>query len=165
MFAQKRELDELRIKVRLLDTRHNEDLDKIKVLEKKATDADQLHAVRAKLQTKFQEQQAVLVNSQRLARDLQSENAHLETRAHEAMEQLEMATLDREVAEEKAEAAESDLSRMSEKVAELEMEVAVLKEENGTLPFCVVADHNSGIRETHLRRRGYRAFISRIRPT
>lgn len=44
-----------------------------------------------------------------------------------------MAALDREVAEEKAEAAEGEVQRLSEKLAELEMEVAVLKEENGRL--------------------------------
>ena len=42
-----------------------------------------------------------------------------------------MATLDREVAEEKAEASEIELEKLNEKIAELEMEMAVLKEENG----------------------------------
>jgi dynactin 1 len=62
---------------------------------------------------------------------LQSENAHLQNKALEAMENLEMATLDREVAEEKAEASEIELEKLNEKIAELEMEMAVLKEENG----------------------------------
>jgi dynactin 1 len=121
----------MRIKVRLLETRKNEDAERIKVLEKKEADADQLHAVRAKLQAKFLEQQTALANAQRLSRDLQSENALLETRAQEALDQLEMATLDREVAEEKAEAADLDLERLNGKIEELELEVAVLKEENG----------------------------------
>ena len=55
----------------------------------------------------------------------------MENRTAEALDQLEMAALDREVAEEKAEAAEGEVQRLSEKLAELEMEVAVLKEENG----------------------------------
>lgn len=54
MFAQKRELEELRIKVRLLETRRNEDQERIKSLEKVSNDADQLHAVRAKLQGESQ---------------------------------------------------------------------------------------------------------------
>lgn len=80
---------------------------------------------------KFQEIQSSLLTAQRQARDLQSENSILETRAAEAIDQLEMAALDREVAEEKAEAAEADIVKLGEKVAELEMEVALLKEENG----------------------------------
>lgn len=71
------------------------------------------------------------MNAQRVARDLQSDNARLESRAAEALDQLEMATLDREVAEEKAEAAEADNERLAERIAELELEVALVKEENG----------------------------------
>jgi dynactin 1 len=83
------------------------------------------------MKAKFQELQSALVAAQRLSKDLQSENAHLETKASEAIDQLEMATLDREVAEEKAEAGESEVAKLSEKIAELEVEVGVLREENG----------------------------------
>jgi dynactin 1 len=44
-----------------------------------------------------------------------------------------MAALDREVAEERAEAAEAELEKLNDKVQELELEVAILKEENGKL--------------------------------
>jgi len=57
----------------------------------------------------------------------------LETRAADANDQLEMAALDREVAEERAEAAEAELEKLNDKVQELELEVAILKEENGEL--------------------------------
>ena len=55
----------------------------------------------------------------------------METRAADANDQLEMAALDREVAEERAEAAEAELEKLNDKVQELELEVAILKEENG----------------------------------
>lgn len=150
-FAQKRELEELRIKIRILENRKVEDQERIKQLESRVTEADTLRAARVKLQgklfigdtdlnptdesykAKFQELQSSLVAAQRLSRDLQSENAHLETKASEAVDQLEMATLDREVAEEKAEASEGEVARMTEKIAELELELAVLREENGEL--------------------------------
>ena len=57
----------------------------------------------------------------------------METRAADANDQLEMAALDREVAEERAEAAEAELEKLNDKVQELELEVAILKEENGKL--------------------------------
>jgi dynactin 1 len=50
VFAQKRELDELRIKVRLLEGRRAEDQERIKVMEAKAAEADTLRAARVKLQ-------------------------------------------------------------------------------------------------------------------
>jgi hypothetical protein len=65
-----------------------------------------------------------------------------------------MAALDREVAEEKAEAAEAELAKLNEKISELELEVAVLQEENGgSCPVLRLrvyrgADQDSGIRET-----------------
>ena len=62
---------------------------------------------------------------------MQAENSQLDNRAAEALDQLEMAALDREVAEEKAEAAEAEVLKLNEKLSELELEVAVLKEENG----------------------------------
>lgn len=148
-FAQKRELEELRIKIRILESRRTEDQERIKSLESKAGEADALRAARVKLQcqllaplpavqltclAKFHEIQSSLVAAQRSSKDLQSENTHLESRTAEAMDQLEMAALDREVAEEKAEAAESEVQKLTEKVEELEMEIAVLKEENGQLP-------------------------------
>lgn len=74
--------------------------------------------------------------AQRSSRDLQSENDHLETRTAEANDQLEMAALDREVAEERAESAEAEVEKLNEKVAELELEVALLREENGELRLC-----------------------------
>ena len=52
VFAQKREVDELRIKVRLLEGRRAEDQEKIKVMEAKAAEADTLRAARVKLQGK-----------------------------------------------------------------------------------------------------------------
>ena len=83
------------------------------------------------LVAKFQEIQSSLVSAQKQSRDLVSENGLLETRATEAFDQLEMAALDREVAEEKAEAADLEVGKLGEKISELELEVALLKEENG----------------------------------
>lgn len=50
VFAQKRELDELRIKVRILENRRAEDQDRIKTMEARAAEADTLRAARVKLQ-------------------------------------------------------------------------------------------------------------------
>lgn len=134
--------------MRILENRRIEDQERIKVMEARAAEADTLRAARVKLQgrspllgrgtrastefaAKFQELQTSVAAAQRSSRDLQSENAHLETRTTEANDQLEMAALDREVAEERAEAAEAEVEKLNDKISELELEVAILKEENG----------------------------------
>jgi dynactin 1 len=55
VFAHKRELEELRIKIRLLESHRVEDQATIKELEKRAAEADQLPAIRAKLQCEFED--------------------------------------------------------------------------------------------------------------
>lgn len=49
-FAQKREVEELKIKIRILENRRNEDQERIKSLEGKVGEADALRAARVKLQ-------------------------------------------------------------------------------------------------------------------
>ncbi|KGB74790.3 dynactin 1 [Cryptococcus deuterogattii R265] len=175
LFAQKRELEELRIKIRILENKKHEDQEKIRDLETRVGEADSLKAARVRLQAKFQEIQSSLLTAQRQARDLQSENSMLETRAAEAIDQLEMAALDREVAEEKAEAAEADIVKLGEKVAELEMEVALLKEENAeyekpaggiegertSLAFLQLEKHNERLKEALIRLRDVSAEAER----
>lgn len=53
VFAQKMELDELRIKVRILENRRAEDQERIKSMEARAAEADTLRAARVKLQGKL----------------------------------------------------------------------------------------------------------------
>ena len=52
-----------------------------------------------------------------------------------------MAALDREVAEEKAEAAEAEVVKLNERISDMEVEIAVLKEENGELSCCSRSTH------------------------
>ncbi|WVN86516.1 uncharacterized protein L203_101680 [Cryptococcus depauperatus CBS 7841] len=165
--AQKKELEELRIRVRVLENKKTEDQERIKSLEDRVEEADVSRAARAKLQAKFQEAQHSLLSSQRQARDLESENSILEHRTAEALDQLEMAALDREVAEEKAEAAETEVAKLSERIAELELEVTLLKEENAeyenpvsglegertSLAFVQLEKHNERLKEALIRLR------------
>lgn len=54
-----------------------------------------------------------------------------ETRGVDAQEQLEMAMLDKEVAEERAELAEQELEEVKEHLARVEVELGVLKAGGG----------------------------------
>lgn len=50
LFAQKRELEELRIKIRILENKKHEDQEKIRDLETRVGEADSLKAARVRLQ-------------------------------------------------------------------------------------------------------------------
>lgn len=63
-------------------------------------------------------------------KDLSLSSDAFELKFSDLNDQVEMSLLDKEVAEERFEAAQAALDAATERVAELEIEVAVLKEEN-----------------------------------
>ena len=66
-------------------------------------------------------------------KDLSAERDTFETKFEDLSDQVEISLLDKEVAEERFEAAEGALETVKERVAELEVEVAVLRDENGEI--------------------------------
>lgn len=80
---------------------------------------------------KLQTLQTELSHLRLTSKHLETSNASLETRLIELTDQLEMVTLDKEFAEEKGENLESELEGEREKCLELEVEVEVLRGENG----------------------------------
>ncbi|CAE6490107.1 unnamed protein product [Rhizoctonia solani] len=104
---QVKEDAELRVKLRVLESKRTED---------------------ARLIPKLQALQTELSQTKRELADQQAEMSTLDEKGVEAAEQLEMAMLDKEVAEERAEAAELELESVKEKLAEIEIELQSLKE-------------------------------------
>lgn len=66
-------------------------------------------------------------------KDLQADRDAFETKFEDLNDQVEVSLLDKEMAEERYEAAESALEVLKEKAAELEVELGVLREESGKL--------------------------------
>ena len=98
-------------------------------LENRLTDAEAFLALRPKLQSKLQSLTSD-VNAYKLEiSELKTEIDSLNTKLSEQTDLLEMATLDKEVAEERAEGAESEKEIEAEKRAELEVELEALKQE------------------------------------
>ena len=64
-------------------------------------------------------------------KELTSDRDDINSKFEDLNDQVEISLLDKEVAEERFEAAESALEQMKERAAELEVEVNVLREENG----------------------------------
>ncbi|KAG9126306.1 hypothetical protein FRC07_003961, partial [Ceratobasidium sp. 392] len=122
-----REDVELRAKLRVLETKRQDDARLIRELETKLADAETFVAIRPKLQAKLQSLQTELSQTKRELADQQAEMSTMDERGVESAEQLEMAMLDKEVAEERAEAAEAELEVLKERVAVLEVELQVVK--------------------------------------
>ncbi|KAG9015752.1 hypothetical protein FRB93_012317 [Tulasnella sp. JGI-2019a] len=116
---------ELRVKLRVLETKRADDSRRIRELEGRLNEAEAFVSIRPKLQAKLQQLNTETVALKRTITDQASQLASLERKNEEQSEQLEMAMLDREVAEERAEVAESELEGEREAKAELEVELEV----------------------------------------
>lgn len=122
------ELQELRAKIRVLEIKRADDTRHVKELETKLSEAETFVSLRPKLQAKLVQQQTELIEARRELADARQLSELAEARNLDTLEQLEMAMLDREVAEERAETAQSELEELKEKLAVVEVELEVIKE-------------------------------------
>ena len=122
------ELQELRARIRVLEIKRADDARHVKELETKLSEAETFVALRPKLQAKLVQQQTELIEARRELADARQLSELAEARNLDSLEQLEMAMLDREVAEERAETAQSELEELKEKLAVVEVELEVIKE-------------------------------------
>lgn len=132
------ELQELRAKIRVLEIKRADDARHVKELETKLSEAEAFVALRPKLQAKLMQQQTELIAVRRELADARQLSELAEARNLDSLEQLEMSMLDKEVAEERAEAAESEIEELKEKLAVIEVELEVIKEGTGE---CAVVCH------------------------
>ena len=126
-------LEEYEAKIRILERKRLEDRERVKGLEKAQTERDRFEAIIQKLQAKLQPQQQEIAELRRQIRDAEARCVALEEQQTENDTINEMATLDREVAEETAESLRTELDSLRQKHEELELEVEVLREENQEL--------------------------------
>ncbi|RPD64767.1 dynactin [Lentinus tigrinus ALCF2SS1-6] len=122
------ELQELRAKVRVLEAKRADDARHVRELETRLSEAESFVALRPKLQAKLNQQQTELIATRRELADAQQLAQLSEGRILDTQEQLEMAMLDKEMAEERAEVAEADLEDLREKLAIVEVELQHLRE-------------------------------------
>ncbi|KAJ7163329.1 dynein associated protein-domain-containing protein [Mycena filopes] len=169
--ADDQEAQELRAKIRVLEAKRADDARHVRELETRLADAETFVALRPKLQAKLNSQQTELIATRRDLADAQQLAQLAEGRILDGQEQLEMAMLDKEVAEERAEAAEAELEEVTERLAIVEVELDVLKageEEGGveeevgnksmsagkdSLAYIQLEKHNDRLKEALLRLR------------
>lgn len=131
--ALSREVEDLKTKLRLMEKKRLEDRDKLKGLERIQAERDKFESIIQKLQAKYQPQQQELTDLRKQLKESATQFEEIEKMQTEHELVLEMATLDREMAEETAEVLKTELEALKQKTEELELEVEVLREENAEL--------------------------------
>lgn len=125
-----REIEELTAKLRILETKRIEDRRKIREYEASKEAETTFEKHKEKLQAKMTSMQEEIKNLKAVLKDTETQLTALQTSAAENAEVLEMATLDREMAEERCEVLQLELDSLKERQEELVAENEYLKSEN-----------------------------------
>ncbi|XP_052523163.1 dynactin subunit 1 isoform X8 [Tympanuchus pallidicinctus] len=124
--SQVRDLEE---KLETLKIKRNEDKAKLKELEKYKIQLEQVQEWKSKMQEQQADLQKRLKEARKEAKDaLEAKERYMEEMADTA-DAIEMATLDKEMAEERAESLQQEVDSLKEKVEYLTMDLEILKHE------------------------------------
>ncbi|XP_041840737.1 dynactin subunit 1-like isoform X2 [Melanotaenia boesemani] len=124
--AQVKDLEE---KLETLKMKRTEDKAKLKELEKHKIQLEQLQEWKTKMQEQQTDLQKQLKEAKKEAREAQeAKDRYMEEMADTA-DAIEMATLDKEMAEERAESLQVEVDTLKEKVEELSMDLEILRHE------------------------------------
>jgi dynactin 1 len=128
--APSREIEELTAKLRILETKRIEDRRRIREYEANKEAAGDFEKHKEKLQVKMSAMQEEIKSLKSILKETEAQLQELQRSAAENSEVLEMATLDREMAEERCEVLQLELDSLKERQEELVAENEYLKSEN-----------------------------------
>lgn len=121
--------EELLTKYKLMEARRNEDKEKLRELEKLKEDNENWsNVVKPKMQSKLNECLEEIKSLKKLNKDLEASCHEAETRLADFSDEVELATLDKEMAEERLDQSESALVSLKDEVETLKVELASLQE-------------------------------------
>jgi dynactin 1 len=124
-----KDYEELRLKLKILESKRQEDRERYREHEKVKEEAEQFLTLRNKLQDKIAELQKELRDTKRQLKDSTSEQEMYETKYNDVIESLEMMTLDKEVAEERSENLQQEVTVLKDKIEEISVDLDILKKE------------------------------------
>jgi dynactin 1 len=125
-----REIEELQLKLNQMEKKRGEDREKLKTLEQIQTERDKFESIIQKLQAKYQPQQMEVTELRKKLKETEARFDELDRIQAEHESLMEMAALDREMAEETADAFKHECEAVRSKMEELNLEVEVLRAEN-----------------------------------
>ncbi|KAJ1657605.1 hypothetical protein IWQ61_003019 [Dispira simplex] len=111
-----KEFEELRLKLKILESKRNDDRQKVRQAEKLHAEAEQFLHIKEKLTAKLTEMQQELKDAKRQVKSTLIEKEEADGKYHETLEALELLTLDREMAEEKAENLSQEVQLLKDKL-------------------------------------------------
>uniref|UniRef100_A0AAQ4PZA9 Dynactin subunit 1 n=1 Tax=Gasterosteus aculeatus aculeatus TaxID=481459 RepID=A0AAQ4PZA9_GASAC len=124
--SQVKDLEE---KLETLKMKRTEDKAKLKELEKHKIQLEQLQEWKTKMQEQQAELQKQLKEAKKEAREAHESKDHYMEEMADTADAIEMATLDKEMAEERAESLQVEVDSLKEKVEELSMDLEILRHE------------------------------------
>ncbi|KAF7252654.1 Dynactin subunit 1 [Varanus komodoensis] len=124
--GQVRDLEE---KLETLKMKRNEDKAKLKELEKYKIQLEQVQEWKSKMQEQQAELQKRLKEAKKEAKEALEAKDHYVEEMADTADAIEMATLDKEMAEERAESLQQEVDSLKEKVEDLTMDLEILKHE------------------------------------
>ncbi|KAH7021121.1 dynactin [Microdochium trichocladiopsis] len=128
--AASRENEDLKAKLKVLERKRLEDREKIQALEKAQERGDKFETINKKIEAKFQSTNQENAEMRKQLKEALARLEEVESLQAEHDSIMELATLDREMAEETAEVLKVELDALKQKTEELELEVEILREEN-----------------------------------
>lgn len=124
-----KDYEELRFKLKILENKRHEDRDKFREHEKIKEEAEQFLTLRNKLQDKISELQKDVRDARRDLKQVTNEKETFESKYTEIADSLEMMTLDKEVAEERADSLQQETNILKDRIAEISIDLDILKKE------------------------------------
>uniref|UniRef100_A0A8C1X6F8 Dynactin subunit 1 n=1 Tax=Cyprinus carpio TaxID=7962 RepID=A0A8C1X6F8_CYPCA len=116
-------------KLETLKMKRTEDKAKLKELEKHKIQLEQLQEWKSKMQEQQNELQKQLKESKKEAKEALEAKEHYMEEMADTADAIEMATLDKEMAEERAESLQLEADALKERVEELTVDLEILKHE------------------------------------
>lgn len=124
-----KDYEELRFKLKILETKRHEDRERFREHEKINEEAEQFLTLRNKLQDKIADLQKDVRDTRRELKESSSEKELFESKYNELLESMEMLTLDKEVAEERAENLQQETSMLKDRIEEITVDLDILRKE------------------------------------
>ncbi len=128
--AVSRENEDLKAKLKVLERKRLEDREKMQDLERLQEQRDKIETINKKIETKFQATAQENISLRKQLKEAEDRLEQVEAIQAEHETVMELATLDREMAEETAEVLKVELEALKQKAEELELENDILREEN-----------------------------------
>ena len=152
--VHQKELDDLKAKLKSLENQRQEDRERLKELELLKSEFDSVVAAKDKVTGKFQVMQAEMSDLKKSLKDAISAKEEAEQALSENLDNLELVTLDKEMAEERVEVLQQELDLMKDKVEELSLDIEVYKQdrtgagaESGPVETVQLEKQNERLRE------------------